>query len=642
MLEDDEGFPYPIVDKENCINCGLCEKVCPVIQQGEEHFPLNVYAARNKNEDIRMQSSSGGVFTLLAEEIIRNNGVVFGARFDDNWEVEHGYVGTIEKLSVFKGSKYVQSRMGSCYQKAKEFLEKGKTVLFSGTPCHIAGLRNYLVKNYDNLLMVDCLCHGVPSPMIWRKYLAEECISLNMQPSSISSVFFRNKKYGWNGYSFAIESIGGTWVYSSRYKDLFLLGMQERLFLRPICHSCPFRNQKSGSDITLGDFWGIEKSDVTFSDDKGTSMVLVNTEKGRKIFETVDESILKKTKDYGYAKQVCNMIFSSCKYNPKRNSFFKMSKRLSIHQSLKRCISNHPSLIKKLKESILGKMKYRIIVDAPGQTCNRLWSYLDTIGWAIVNKKKVLILFWDSSICYFTTLCSNPYVSFPFYNETVMRKVGERKYQYILKKVLFNSLTVAFYKTSLAHKLGIVYGWNKRVSFDYYPRAIDKILLLYRPNDEICKYVDEVFKQYRDDGYFIIGIHIRHGDYKTWENGRYYFEYEDYRLIMKNMLLTYKDKHVCFFISTNERYDSAIFHDFTLCTVDSSTAIHDLYALSLCNRIIGPLSTFSRWASFYGRVPLCFIERGKYEYRDCDFSRIVDFYHFENGVEIENLSDKKK
>jgi coenzyme F420-reducing hydrogenase beta subunit len=171
MQEDREGFLYPGVDAECCCDCGLCNEVCPVINRRETGKPQYVYAAKSRDEEIRRQSSSGGIFTLLAERILDENGVVFGARFDGDWEVIHGYVETKEDLGFFRGSKYVQSRIGESYLQAQQFLEKGRKVLFSGTPCQISGLKFFLGKEYDNLLTVDIVCHGVPSPLVWRMYL---------------------------------------------------------------------------------------------------------------------------------------------------------------------------------------------------------------------------------------------------------------------------------------------------------------------------------------------------------------------------------------------------------------------------------------------------------------------------------------
>lgn len=174
VQKDEEGFLYPIVDLSICIDCGLCEKVCLVLNQGSERNPIEVFAAVNKDDSIRMQSSSGGIFTALAEQIIQEKGVVFGARFDEKWEVKHDYTETIEGLKAFRGSKYVQSRIGDTFSKAEFFLKAGRKVMFTGTPCQIAGLRLFLRKEYENLLAVDIICHGVPSPLVWRKYLGEK------------------------------------------------------------------------------------------------------------------------------------------------------------------------------------------------------------------------------------------------------------------------------------------------------------------------------------------------------------------------------------------------------------------------------------------------------------------------------------
>ena len=219
MKEDEEGFLYPVADKDVCIDCNLCEQVCPVLRQREEREPLDVYAAFNKNEEVRMQSSSGGVFTALAESIIKEGGVVFGARFNEDWEVVHDYVETVEGLSAFRGSKYVQSRIGCTFSQAEQFLKQGRKVLFSGTPCQIAGLKLFLRKEYENLLSVDFICHGVPSPGVWRQYLNEFIALMGNKKNSvfspskpmvlnsirdISRIEFRNKRLGWKKFSFAL------------------------------------------------------------------------------------------------------------------------------------------------------------------------------------------------------------------------------------------------------------------------------------------------------------------------------------------------------------------------------------------------------------------------------------------------------
>lgn len=224
MYKDREGFLYPVIDTAVCIDCGLCEKVCPVLNQNNARKPLQVFAAKNKNEIQRLHSSSGGIFILLAEQTIQNGGVVFGARFDQNWEVEHCYAETIEELQPLMRSKYVQSRIANTYKEVEAFLRHGRRVLFVGTSCQIAGLHKFLRKDYDNLLTVDFICHGVPSPGVWYKYLEEiirdkssrsEVTGKNtVLPFSLKSVpvitgiNFREKQLGgyhWKKFGFVVH-----------------------------------------------------------------------------------------------------------------------------------------------------------------------------------------------------------------------------------------------------------------------------------------------------------------------------------------------------------------------------------------------------------------------------------------------------
>lgn len=173
MQPDNEGFLYPQVDHTQCIECGLCEKVCPCLHEAKPSKPLKVFAAINRDEPVCMSSSSGGIFTSLAQYVIQNGGVVFGARFDNRWDVIHDYTDKVDGLSAFRGSKYLQSRVGDTFTLARRFLKEGRTVLFSGTSCQIAALRRFLQKDYDNLLTADLVCHGTPSPLVWRIYLEE-------------------------------------------------------------------------------------------------------------------------------------------------------------------------------------------------------------------------------------------------------------------------------------------------------------------------------------------------------------------------------------------------------------------------------------------------------------------------------------
>lgn len=299
ICEDLEGFLYPKVDFDICIDCHLCEKVCPILQQREPHKSLKTCAVKNMDDEVRMASSSGGVFTLLASAIIEKGGVVFGAKFNDKWEVVHDYTETKEGVVVFCGSKYVQSYIGDCFKQARNFLEDGRKVLFSGTPCQIAGLKLFLRKEYENLSTVDFICHGVPSPKVWRMYLHEIIARQSRKNVIIEAISFRDKCLGWKNFSFTLtlskakesglkEIILFTEVFS---KNMFMKGFLSNLYLRPSCHFCPSKCFKSGSDITLGDFWGSEKILPLFDDNKGVSVVIINSNNGNSCIESIEKML---------------------------------------------------------------------------------------------------------------------------------------------------------------------------------------------------------------------------------------------------------------------------------------------------------------------------------------------------------------
>lgn len=289
LQEDVEGFLYPQVREADCIDCGLCEQVCPVLHPGKPRKPEACYAAYHPDEDIRRQSSSGGVFTALATKILSEGGVVFGVRFNEQWEVIHDYTETVEGLAAFRGSKYVQSRMGDNYRRAEAFLKAGRPVLFTGTPCQIAGLRRYLRKDYPQLFTMDFICHGVPSPMVWRRYLQE--MQAKYPSLELREVFFRDKVIGWHQFSLtlryaAAEHPETVFVETHPFvQNPYMLGFLKDIYLRPSCYACAVKSGKSGADITIGDFWGIEKVMPDFDDDRGVSCVLIQTEHGQQAWE---------------------------------------------------------------------------------------------------------------------------------------------------------------------------------------------------------------------------------------------------------------------------------------------------------------------------------------------------------------------
>ncbi|WP_455773038.1 Coenzyme F420 hydrogenase/dehydrogenase, beta subunit C-terminal domain [Porphyromonas asaccharolytica] len=289
LERDEEGFDYPIVDTDRCIECHKCERVCPFMKLDEPHKPQAVYAACATDEELRRESSSGGLFTLLAEDTLRRGGVVFGARFDDTWSVCHDYTETIEGLAPFRGSKYLQSRIGDSYQQAEQFLKEGRSVLFTGTPCQVKGLVNYLGRAYDNLTAVDVVCHGVPSPMVWQRYLA----TLRAEQGEIEGISFRDKSLsGWRRYNFVAQMAthsGGGGVRQFYGDNIYMRGFLHDLYLRPSCYACMAKGGRSHSDLTLGDYWGVERTcpdlDRALDEDKGTSVVMIHSERGRSLLE---------------------------------------------------------------------------------------------------------------------------------------------------------------------------------------------------------------------------------------------------------------------------------------------------------------------------------------------------------------------
>lgn len=321
MEVDSEGFFYPVVDEMVCIKCGLCDKVCPVLSQAEPIKPLYVYAAKSKDEEIRHKSSSGGIFSLLAREVLLNNGIVFGARFNKEWEVVHDYTETLDGLSAFYGSKYVQSRIEDNYIKVERFLKGGRQVLFSGTPCQIAGLNLYLGRKYDHLLTIDVVCHGTPSVLVWRKYLRELLQSKGKHIEDVCDINFRDKSTGWKNYSITFRGGGEILFTELARKNVFMRGFLANLYLRPSCYACPAKSFKSGSDITLGDFWGVGTVFSQYDDNKGVSAVMVKTEKGRVMLEKCCWDILKET-DYNVVLTHNLSIERPASISEKRQLFF--------------------------------------------------------------------------------------------------------------------------------------------------------------------------------------------------------------------------------------------------------------------------------------------------------------------------------
>ena len=289
MTYDDEGFAYPVVNKKLCIKCNLCNKICPALNLGKgvtaKEAPV-VYAAYVNDDAVRKESSSGGLFTAIARLVLARGGYVCGAAFDEKSKLSHILISDEKDLYKLRGSKYVQSRVGDIFKDIKKLLDKDKFVLFSGTPCQVAGLNHYLVKPYKNLLTIDVVCHGVPSQKTLDAYLQD----IVPTGSNIEDIRFRDKTNGWKKLTSVVRFKDKTGAHE--YKclatdDAYMKGFLKNLYLRPCCSTCDYTKMPRESDFTLGDFWGIKKYDKKLDDDKGLSLVLVNTEKAERFFEGV-------------------------------------------------------------------------------------------------------------------------------------------------------------------------------------------------------------------------------------------------------------------------------------------------------------------------------------------------------------------
>lgn len=325
MKEDNEGFLYPEVDKERCIQCGLCTKTCPIINKIDNMNNTIAVVSYYNNEKIRLKSSSGGLFSAIAEYILENNGIVFGAAFDSNFHVKHIYIDKVEDLNFLRGSKYVQSNLEGIFKKVKEFISEEKKVLFSGTECQIEGLKKYL-GSFDNELLytIDILCHGVPNDKLWMKYLKWQEKKYEAQ---VSRAFFRYKKYGWKKYAMLLEFSNNIAYEEINNKDAFFNLFIGNICLRPSCHQCKFKNINRASDITLGDCWKVETHSPEMDDDKGTSIVLIHSEKGKRLYDNIKIKTTSKIIDLKDAIPSNAESLNSAIPHMNRNKFFKALQR---------------------------------------------------------------------------------------------------------------------------------------------------------------------------------------------------------------------------------------------------------------------------------------------------------------------------
>lgn len=280
----DNGFYYPIVDNNSCVECGACVRACPILNESHEksgHEPLAAYGCYAKDKELVEKSSSGGIFSLLASAVLSNNGVVYGAAFgDDFMEIKHIRIEKVDDLERIRGSKYVQSNMDGVFESIRGDLKEGRLVLFSGTPCQCAAISSLAC---DKLIMIDFMCHGVPSPLVWKAYLN----GMKDKRGSIKSVQFRNKDWDWQYSQLKITFDNNNPYWESNENGLFLKYFFDDKNLRDSCYNCGFRGLRRVSDITMADYWGVVNDMPLFINERGTSYCTVNTEMGRRLWDEI-------------------------------------------------------------------------------------------------------------------------------------------------------------------------------------------------------------------------------------------------------------------------------------------------------------------------------------------------------------------
>ena len=340
-----DGFYYPVVNDKECVLCNKCKAVCPILNEQKKHSSLTLYSAYSMDNDSILHSSSGAIFPLIAKHIIDLQGVVFGAAFSQDFtKVEHVCVQRVEDVVKLQSSKYVQSDIGLSYRLAKQFLDDGRYVLFSGTPCQIAGLYSYLGnKEYERLFTQDIICFGIPSPFVWEKYVKE----IKSKYGDISYVNFRDKSTCWQDSCVKI----GNYV-AKKSEDYYMKSFLERYNVRESCFNCKFRDRHRISDITLADFWGIEEVSPRMYNKNGTSMIFVHSNKGEILFNAIKDKIVSNIEDADNSLRNNIRIEKNMDPNIDREEFLKHIKKYSVEKSYKLCN-------KEKRQSIIEKIKIK-------------------------------------------------------------------------------------------------------------------------------------------------------------------------------------------------------------------------------------------------------------------------------------------
>ncbi len=332
MRPNYEGFIMPVIDEEKCIDCGKCERQCPALHTSYDNLKKpKLYAAMAKDE-VRSLSSSGGVFTLAANAVLDKGGYVCGAAFDDNMSLNHIIINSKDQLQRLRGSKYVQSSINTAYREIEALLKEKKPVLFTGTPCQAAGLKAYLNKDYDELFIIDIICHGVPSQELFKKYLKE--ISAGERPVNVN---FRDKRFGWLCESIRVEfESGREYVNTFKNGDFYEFAFHRNIGLRKSCGECGFAVFPRQGDISVGDFWGVSRYDKSMTDHKGPSLVFINNEKGQRLFDMISGEFNKLKEIEADIERLPNRVQKKCAVNKNRDRFINLTRKYPLRRAVRR------------------------------------------------------------------------------------------------------------------------------------------------------------------------------------------------------------------------------------------------------------------------------------------------------------------
>lgn len=335
-LEMDEmGFRYPYVNRDICVSCGMCDKVCPMKSSSKNGNERDLYAAYIKQDEILSTSSSGGVFWAIVEYVINDcKGIVYGVALAEGLYVRHERAETLNECRAFRGSKYLQSDVGLCYQMAKKDLEEKRVVLFSGTPCQIAGLYSFLQKDYDHLITLGVICHGVPSRRVFDKYISEKEAA---KRKKIIGIQWRDKRFGWKPNHISLRYDDGTEETSTSQENPYQKGFLDNVYLRPSCYTCSFARLPRVEDISLADFWGYDGE--LDNQNKGISLVVISNCKAKKVMENIQKHLVYTSVDEEYAKVRSRHLWQHPKDNLDKEAVCKKVEKLSFKQINKRYIN---------------------------------------------------------------------------------------------------------------------------------------------------------------------------------------------------------------------------------------------------------------------------------------------------------------